>query len=83
MLCEMPYKHFSKDHICVSSTEGQAPSKGDSGGPLVMPTTSIFGPVLIGICTSSYPRFPHYPALYLRVSSYLHWIKDNTEIAYY
>lgn len=66
--------------ICVSTPGGTSTCQGDSGGPLVLQSNGI----LVGVtsfvaaagCTAGYPSG------FVRVTSYLDWIKANTGIAY-
>ncbi|XP_073843711.1 serine protease 1-like [Musca autumnalis] len=66
--------------ICVSTPGGTSTCQGDSGGPLVLESNNV----LVGVtsfvaaagCTAGYPSG------FVRVTSYLEWIKGKTGISY-
>lgn len=67
----------------MSSTKDQSLTKGDAGNPLILPSNDGFGPILIGVATTFYPTHKNHPAVFTRVSSYLHWIRDHTTVVYF
>ncbi|XP_063597281.1 trypsin epsilon-like [Penaeus indicus] len=74
---EYQKKEVHKDIVCAASNNKDA-CQGDSGGPLVVLESDSYtqiGVVSWGIgCAEA-----DYPGIYTRVSSYMRWIKDNTQ----
>ncbi|EDV44065.1 uncharacterized protein Dana_GF16221 [Drosophila ananassae] len=66
--------------ICVAAPDGKSTCQGDSGGPLV----SQDGNKLIGVTSfgSIYGCQVGAPAGFTRVTNYLEWIKEETDISY-
>lgn len=66
--------------ICTATPEGTSTCSGDSGGPLVATSSNT----LIGVTSfvSSAGCQSGAPAGFVRVTSYLDWIKDNTGVSY-
>lgn len=66
------------EQLCAGEAKGGKDScRGDSGGPLMLPQTGIY--YQIGIISFGYRcAEPGYPGVYTRVSSYIDWIKTNT-----
>ncbi|XP_075163318.1 transmembrane protease serine 9-like [Haematobia irritans] len=71
---------ITSNTICVNTPEGKSTCQGDSGGPLV----AVNQGHLIGVTSfvSSAGCQSGAPAGFVRVTSYLDWIKANTGIAY-
>lgn len=66
--------------ICVSTPGGTSTCQGDSGGPLALDSSDL----LIGVTSfvSSSGCKSGNPAGFIRVTSYLDWIKSKTGISY-
>ncbi|XP_073836508.1 serine protease 3-like [Musca autumnalis] len=66
--------------ICVSTPSGTSTCQGDSGGPLALESSEL----LIGVTSfvSSAGCASGAPAGFVRVTSYLDWIKSKTGISY-
>ncbi|XP_075160603.1 serine protease 3-like [Haematobia irritans] len=66
--------------ICVSTPSGKSTCQGDSGGPLALDGSDL----LIGVTSfvSSAGCASGAPAGFVRVTSYLDWIKTKTGISY-
>lgn len=66
--------------ICVSTPSGTSTCQGDSGGPLALESSQL----LIGVTSfvSSAGCASGNPAGFVRVTSYLDWIKSHTGISY-
>ncbi|XP_011185283.2 serine protease 1 [Zeugodacus cucurbitae] len=66
--------------ICVSTPSGTSTCQGDSGGPLALES----GDVLVGVTSfvSKSGCASGAPAGFVRVTSYLPWIKERTGISY-
>lgn len=66
--------------ICVATPSGTSTCQGDSGGPLALESSDL----LIGVTSfvSSAGCKSGAPAGFVRVTSYLDWIKSNTGISY-
>lgn len=66
--------------ICTATPSGTSTCSGDSGGPLVLQN----GNKLVGVTSfvSSDGCQSGAPAGFVRVTSYLNWIQENTGIAY-
>ncbi|XP_053687228.1 brachyurin-like [Sabethes cyaneus] len=79
--CKQEFKDILREtHVCVSGSHGRNACQGDSGGPL---TAQLNGKVtLVGIVSfgSTEGCEKGLPAVYTRVSSYLDWISEHTNI---
>ncbi|XP_073836506.1 serine protease 1-like [Musca autumnalis] len=71
---------ITSKNICTATPKGTSTCSGDSGGPLALYDSNT----LIGVTSfvSSAGCQSGAPAGFVRVTSYLDWIKDNTGIAY-
>lgn len=80
--CHIYETSFIDNFICVSTASGKAPTNGDSGSPLILISDSSNASVIIGIMSRGAYREDvlRYPVLYVRVSSYLKWIRDHTDV---
>lgn len=72
----------TRDYICLGKTNFAVLDKGDSGDPLIR-KIYLHEPILIGVASSLLPMDINSPSLYIRVSSYLAWIRDNSGVVYY
>ncbi|ALC43205.1 Jon65Ai [Drosophila busckii] len=79
-ICKSYYKSFTEHHICLTATDLKNSCKGDSGGPLVLSN----GNVQVGIISfgSSAGCLSGAPKGLVRLTSYVHWIKEHTGIFY-
>ncbi|XP_055534400.1 brachyurin-like [Wyeomyia smithii] len=79
--CEKVFPNMIREsHVCVSGSNGRNACQGDSGGPL---TAHLNGETtLIGIVSfgSTEGCEKGLPAVYTRVSYYLNWIEDHTNV---
>lgn len=66
--------------ICASGAGGKSTCNGDSGGPLVLLNNDTY--TLIGVVSfvSTAGCASGYPSGYVRVTSYLSWIKENAGV---
>ncbi|XP_036672028.1 serine protease 1 [Drosophila suzukii] len=65
-------------NICVSTAGGKSTCSGDSGGPLVLESSKVqIGLTSFGAAAGCEKG---YPAAFTRVTSYLDWIKSNTDL---
>ncbi|XP_065362438.1 serine protease 1-like [Calliphora vicina] len=66
--------------ICTATPNGTSTCSGDSGGPLVLASSNT----LVGVTSfvSSAGCQSGAPAGYVRVTSYLDWIQENTGLSY-
>ncbi|XP_005191302.2 serine protease 1 [Musca domestica] len=82
ILCAATYGStvVTSNTICVSTPGGTSTCKGDSGGPLVLESNNV----LIGVTSfvASAGCTAGYPSGFVRVTSYLEWIKARTGISY-
>lgn len=81
-ICSVTYgtKVITANTICVSTPSGTSTCQGDSGGPLALESDGV----LIGVTSfvSSAGCASGSPAGFIRVTSYLNWIKEKTGISY-
>ncbi|XP_068150187.1 serine protease 3-like [Drosophila tropicalis] len=80
-LCEVAYSYVSnitENVLCAGSPYQQSICAGDSGGPLVL----IKEKILVGVSTAVHPKGCRigFPALFNRVSKYLDWIRQNSNV---
>jgi len=71
---------IQSSNICASGKGGKSSCNGDSGGPLTVNDegqTKQVGIVSFGIAFGCAVGFPH---AYTRVTEYLDWIEDNTNV---
>ncbi|XP_037721353.1 serine protease 1 [Drosophila subpulchrella] len=65
-------------NICVATTNGKSTCNGDSGGPLVLESSGVqIGLTSFGAAAGCEKG---YPAAFTRVTSYLDWIKSNSDL---
>ncbi|KAL9907690.1 venom peptide isomerase heavy chain-like [Glossina fuscipes fuscipes] len=85
--CKQKYKsefnflEFTEKLLCAGSVNADA-CQGDSGSPLMLPQLvgATYRYFLLGIVSYGYEcARPNFPGVYTRISSYLDWIKNNTD----
>lgn len=69
-------EHLTLDRLCAGYIQGGCDAcQGDSGGPLLQ-FDSQSRPVIVGIVNSGFRcAEPQFPTMYMRVSSYIGWMK--------
>ncbi|XP_018571537.1 chymotrypsin-like [Anoplophora glabripennis] len=73
--CTLVYNDLKNYDICMKTVEGESPCVGDYGSPLVVDQ------VQVGIASQNVMYcIPGYPFVFTRVSSFLDWIKVNTDL---
>ncbi|XP_011210983.2 serine protease 1-like isoform X2 [Bactrocera dorsalis] len=81
-VCSATYgtKVVTANTICISTPSGTSTCQGDSGGPLALESDGV----LVGVTSfvSSSGCQSGAPAGFIRVTSYLNWIKERTGISY-
>lgn len=73
-------KVVTANTICVSTPSGASTCQGDSGGPLALASNGVLVGVTSFISKSGCASGA--PAGFVRVTSYLKWIKERTGISY-
>ncbi|GJQ80760.1 hypothetical protein Trydic_g9352 [Trypoxylus dichotomus] len=77
LVCNLAYFGIIQNsHICTSGIGGVGSCSGDSGGPLVIGDKQI-GVVSFGI---AFGCEIGWPSVFTRVTSYLDWIEDNSDV---
>ena len=79
--CKLIYgSNVTNGHLCASRNGADA-CNGDSGGPLILKGDNFKSDILVGIVSwGEGCARPGRPGVYVRVSQYLDWIKDITQI---
>lgn len=79
--CSLTYGELiTPTNICVTTSRGSSTCSGDSGGPLVWDKTGELIGITSFVAIVGCQR--GYPAGFTRVTSYLDWIKEYTNISY-
>lgn len=75
---------ISEYHICALAFDEKTPSQGDSGGPLILKSSmNCNSPILIGITIfTGKDNLPTTPTIFIRIASYVKWIKEKTGVFY-
>lgn len=73
--CRQYFNILVDSEICMSGDDEKSACNGDSGGPLTVEGVQV-GIVSYGIMWC----LPGYPSAFTRVTSYLDWIQNNTNI---
>nr|API81376.1 venom toxin [Hemiscorpius lepturus] len=73
-------KGVTSQFICAGDPEGGKDAcQADSGGPLMMPSSSEW--TIVGIVSFGYGCAQRgFPGVYTKVSAYLNWIRDKTDL---
>ncbi|XP_061395913.1 serine protease 1-like [Musca vetustissima] len=81
-LCAATYGSsvVTSNTICVATTGGTSTCQGDSGGPLVLESNQVLVGVTSFVAAAGCAE--GYPSGFVRVTSYLQWIKAITGISY-
>jgi len=78
LLCNIYYLGSIADsHICTSGLDGKSTCSGDSGGPLVSSTGKQIGLVSFGIALGCEVGWP---SAYTRITSFVDWIQQNSDV---
>lgn len=81
--CRKMYpKILQPTNICVSGAYDRSTCSGDSGGPLIVWDYFSDTQILVGITSfgSILGCDKGFPSVFTRISSYLDWISDNTNV---
>ncbi|EFA07506.2 brachyurin [Tribolium castaneum] len=77
-VCNLYYFGVIQDtHLCAHGDDGKSTCSGDSGGPLVASTGELIGVTSFGI---SFGCEIGWPSVYTRVTKYLDWIAENSDV---
>lgn len=82
--CRM-YREFEEENqICVQSVGVNCPTYGDSGSAVIQAISIRKNPTIIGILSGgpAQDATGDIPALYTKVSSYIEWIKEKTNLIF-
>lgn len=80
------YEGFDVEkHICAKPIEGKELTGDDAGSGLILSSSTKNNPTILGILSARLQEhFKHnMPAVYIRVSSYISWIKKNAKMCNY
>ncbi|KAI7815317.1 Serine protease [Rhyzopertha dominica] len=77
LLCNISFLGMIQgSHICISGADGRSTCNGDSGGPLVVDNIQV-GITSFGIALGCEVGWP---AVFTRVTSFLNWIEQNSDV---